>query len=57
MVWKYKVGMPGVPARYKCRLTAKGFMELFGMPYKTVAEVRREVGHPELKDSIKPVKS
>lgn len=39
------------------RETAKGFMELFGMPYKTVAEVRREVGHPELKDSIKPVKS
>ena len=32
------------------RETAKGFMELFGMPYKTVAEVRRAEGHPELKD-------
>ena len=27
MVYKYKVAMPGVPPRYKCRLVAKGFME------------------------------
>ena len=39
------------------RETAKGFMELFGMPYKTVAEVRRAVGHPNLKASTKPEKA
>lgn len=31
------------------RDTATGFMELFGMPYKTVAEVRRKQGQPEFK--------
>ena len=31
------------------RDTAKGFMELFGMSYKTVAEVRRKAGQPEFK--------
>ena len=27
MVYKYKSAMPGVPARFKCRLVCKGFME------------------------------
>ena len=27
MVYKYKESMPGVPARFKCRLVCKGFME------------------------------
>jgi argininosuccinate synthase len=34
------------------RETAKGFMELIGLPYKTVAEVRRKMGQPEFKKRI-----
>jgi argininosuccinate synthase len=31
------------------RATATGFMELFGLSYKTVAQVRRAEGHPPIK--------
>jgi argininosuccinate synthase len=31
------------------RSTATGFMELFGLSYKTVAQVRRAEGHPSIK--------
>jgi argininosuccinate synthase len=31
------------------RDTAAGFMELYGLPYRTVAEVRRRMGQPEFK--------
>jgi argininosuccinate synthase len=34
------------------RETAKGFMELVGLPYKTVAEVRRKMGQPEFKKRV-----
>lgn len=34
------------------RDTAKGFMELVGLPYKTVAEVRRKMGQPEFKKRV-----
>lgn len=34
------------------RETAKGFMELIGLPYKTVAEVRRKMGQPEFKKRV-----
>ena len=31
------------------RTTAEGFLALYGLPYKTVAEVRRRQGQPEFK--------
>ena len=31
------------------RSMAEGFLAIYGLPYKTVAEIRRAKGHPELK--------
>jgi argininosuccinate synthase len=31
------------------RSMAEGFLAIYGLPYKTVAEIRRSKGHPELK--------
>lgn len=31
------------------RTMAEGFLAIYGLPYKTVAEIRRAKGHPELK--------